>query len=345
MPSARSARRMFSFARSPVEQRVGAAGPGALDLDVALGVAHPVAVRVAQDRDQVLRVRALAVLLVGERELARRGALVYVLAARRARGRGSASRGTTPGITRMRVLLPEAFTAAWIVLYAQSFSSCLWRFFTSPLNDLMRSFVLACADDLRRAGGAVHGEAPWFGVGEERGALRVRARGRGQCNQRSRDKQHRGHDSANRENRSKPHHDPQALPCATPQSPRDPNGAAGRCHTRRFARCRGLGYGSGAPSTGVCSRVRGRNGSTRSSRDFSSQLPPFSSRRSRLRPKPRSSPTRRTTTRAFAASCRRAPTAPSTRPSSRSSSSPARIPRTRATSSRCTRTWSTPLPG
>ena len=71
MPSARSARNTFSFA--PGLSAVAAADdlhvarpqPGALDLEVALVVAAAVGVAVvADDRDQVLRVRAVALELV-----------------------------------------------------------------------------------------------------------------------------------------------------------------------------------------------------------------------------------------------------------------------------------------
>ena len=59
MPSARSARITFSFLRVALDQHVPGLRAGALDLEVALAVAAAVLVGpVADDRDQVLRVRA-----------------------------------------------------------------------------------------------------------------------------------------------------------------------------------------------------------------------------------------------------------------------------------------------
>ena len=115
MPSARSARITFSFVAVALDQDVVGLSPGALDLDVALRVADAVAVGVAHDRDQVLRVRAAALILVGEREVAARRCVVDVLAAGRGGGPGSEFSGRRPGRTRIRVPLVASSTARWML--------------------------------------------------------------------------------------------------------------------------------------------------------------------------------------------------------------------------------------
>ena len=132
----------------------------ALDLDVALGVADPVAVRVAEDRDQVLRVRALAVLLVGERVLPVLGALVDVLAAGRRRAaarqllvdaRHHEDAGAVLGVVRPRPgCVVRAVASAGAGARARSL----------PWNVLMRCLVVAVADHQLRARGRGSRETP-----------------------------------------------------------------------------------------------------------------------------------------------------------------------------------------
>ena len=156
----------------------------ALDLEVALHVADPVAVRVPEDRDQVLRVRALAVLVVGQRArvlvrglaAGRRGAVpvLEVLA----RHHHDALTGPAPLVDRgLDAAVPTAGQQRLVV--APQFARQL----------LDQPAGLGLADNDAWPVGPVFGERAQVRVGEERRALGMRA---GTCRHRERDQRHHG---------------------------------------------------------------------------------------------------------------------------------------------------------